>query len=344
MIDLDDAVLADRFGRRLAFDASISAVEWVGEVAWFACGDGAIRRADLTGDYRPLAANQGAILAAAVDPGEQSLLTGGDDGRLLRVARDGAVEELGSFGRHWVEHIAASPQSGLIVAAVGKEAVVWKRGAREASHRFAFASTIGGLALDAKGKRLAVTQYGGATLLYASASDGGRLALKWAGSHLACTIAPGGDYLVTAMQETGLHGWRLPDMTDMAMRGYRAKTRSFSWNRRGKWLATSGDTSAILWPFEGKAGPMGQRPLLLGEADAIVSRVAFHPRQDILAIGYADGAVALHKIGDEGAVPVEQPGGEAISALSWRGDGSVLAWGAEDGRAGLLEVAGPQPR
>lgn len=343
MIALDEAVLADRFGRRLACEASVSAIEWVGDVAWFACGDGAIRRADMTGDYKPLAAHQGAILTAALDPNGQSLLTGGDDGRLLRVARDGAVEEFGSFGRHWVDHIAASAQSGLIVAGVGKEAMVWKRGATKPTHRFAFASTIGGLALDAKGKRLAVTQYGGASLLYANSSDSGRLELQWGGSHLACTIAPDGDYLISAMQETGLHGWRLGDMTDLAMRGYRAKTRSFSWNRRGKWLATSGDTSAILWPFDSKTGPMGQRPLLLGASEALVSRVAFHPRQDILAIGYADGVVALHNVEDDRALEVERPGGEAISALSWRGDGSVLAWGAEDGRCGLLDI-GSQPR
>lgn len=338
MIDLDDRILVESHGRRFNFDAAVSALVWIGDAAWFACGDGSVRRTSMAGDYKPIAAHNGAILSAAADPDGRSLLTGGDDGRLLRLSADGAAKELGSFGRYWIEHLAVSAQSGLLVAAVGKEVVVWKPSQREASHRYGFGSTIGGLAFDSKGKRLAVTHYGGATLTYASSADSGRVKLKWGGSHLACTISPDGGYLISAMQETGLHGWKLPQMTDMAMSGYRAKTRSFSWSRRGRWLATSGDPSAILWPFEGKTGPMGKRPLLLGASDTLVTRVAFHPRHDMLAIGYADGAVRLVQVADDSFAVVERANGEPITALAWRGDGQILAWGSEDGRVGLLEM------
>lgn len=339
MIGLTDRPLADQFGKRFDLGAAVSAVEWIGGQAWFACGDGVVRRLSADGTSADIAVHDGAILCAAPGPDRRSLLTGGDDGRVVRVAADSTTEELGHFGRHWVDHIIASPQSGVIVAAVGKEAVVWKSGHRQPSHRYAFASTIGGIALDAKGKRLAVTGYGGATLLYASAADSARTILDWRGSHLQCTLSPDGAFLVSAMQETGLHGWKLPDKTDLAMSGYHGKTKSFSWSKRGKWLATGGHFSIVIWPFQGKNGPMGGRAVTLGASSALVTRVAFNPQIDVLAAGYADGSVNLLRLDDEGFASVEIAGGSAISALSWRDDGAVLAWGAEDGRTGLLDMA-----
>lgn len=338
MIAADDQCLVDGFGQRFDCAASVSAIEWIDDVAWYACGDGMVRRFQLGGEYRPLPVHGGAILCAAIDPTGGALLTGGDDGRLVRLSRDGDTEELGHFGRYWVEHVVAGSQSGIIVAGVGKEAVVWRKGSTMASHRYGFGSTVGGVALDAKGRRLAVSHYGAVALLYASSADSGRVELSWAGSHLGCTLSPDGAYVISAMQETGLHGWRLPQMSDLAMNGYRAKTRSFSWSRRGRWLATSGDLAAIVWPFQDKDGPLGKRPLLLGQAETIVSRVAFHPRHDILAIGYADGAVALVRIDDERVAAVESANGAAISALAWRSDGGMLAWGDENGRTGLLDM------
>jgi YD repeat-containing protein len=199
-------------------------------------------------------------------------------------------------------------------------------------------ATIGGLALDAKGKRLAVSHYSGATLLYASTPDSGRVELPCAGSHLTCTLRGDGRYLITALQETGLHGWQLPEMRDMRMSGYAAKTRSFSWDRRGKWLASGGDTSAIIWPFEGKTGPMGKAPMLRGtRKDRNVTRVAFHPRDEILAIGYSDGMVMLARLADENLLALDDEGA-SITALAWNDAGTRLCWGDEEGRIGILDM------
>lgn len=41
--------------------------------------------------------------------------------------------------------------------------------------------------------------------------------------------SPDGTYVMTAMQECELHGWRVADGTDIAMRGYAAKIRSMNW-------------------------------------------------------------------------------------------------------------------
>lgn len=335
MIDLDDTGLVETHGRALALDAAVSEIVWIGGEPWFACGDGTVR---IVGDdaVRAHRLHEGAVLAAAAHPDGRAIVTAGDDGFLLRTGPDGRADPLGDFAGRWVDRVVTSATSGLIVASVGKDAIVWKPGSTAPAHRYGFASTVGGLALDAKGKRLAVSGYGGATLLYANSADSGRVQMQWPGSHLACTIAPGGDYVVTAMQETGLHGWQLPSLMPMAMNGYRAKTRSFSWNRRGKRLASSGDPSLIIWPFDGKTGPMGCAPIMLGPREANVTCVAFHPRDEIIAAGYADGAVTMARLNDDAFVVLQTPGSDPVSALAWSGDGALLAWGGEDGRAGLI--------
>lgn len=335
---LGSAALVHRHGRHVTFDAAPTAILWLGTTAGIAFGDGSLQWIDDDGQATGNRAHAGAILAACRHPDGVSLVTGGDDGRVCRVTPDHQVQELGQFSRKWVEHLATSPVSGLIVAGVGREAVVWRKGADEPSHSYVVGSTIGGLALDGKGKRLAVAHYNGATLLYGSNPDSGRTALNWVGSHLTCAMSADGRYLITALQETGLHGWQLPELRDMSMSGYVGKTRSFSWDRRGKWLATGGDATAIVWPFEGKAGPMGKAPLLRAAREGtIVTRVAFHPRDDVLAVGYSDGTVLLARVADEETLLIDDRG-ERITALAWNDAGTRLGWGGECGRIGLLDM------
>src|SRR3546814_18366161 len=86
------------------------------------------------------------------------------------------------------------------------------------------------------------------------------------------------------MQETALHGWKLDgkpgEARHMRMTGYPAKVKSLSWSAKGKWLASSGAPAAIVWPFQGKDGPMGQAPLELGtRADIMVTSVSCHPAE-----------------------------------------------------------------
>lgn len=322
-------------GRRLALGAAATSVCWIGDEAVFALGDGAVLAAPREGEPRRVRAHDGVILCAAMHPDGSRLLTGGDDGRLCAVAPDGAVETLGEM-RKWVDHVAASRVSGVIVTGVGKEAVVFREG-REA-HRFAYPSSVGGLALDAKGRRLAVSHYGGATVRYALMADDKGVELKWAGSHLAVTLSPEAEYAITAMQENALHGWRLPEKIDLRMEGYPAKTRSFSWDKRGRWLATSGANAAIVWPFVGKLGPQGKAPLQPGERDVLVTAVAFHPSEEVLAIGYADGAALVVRFSDQVGMELDEPGEGAVTALAWDPQGKRIAIGDEAGRGAMVDL------
>ncbi|MEQ1618424.1 MAG: hypothetical protein ABL883_08795, partial [Terricaulis sp.] len=161
-------------GRRLALGAGATSVHWIGEHALFALADGAVFVAPREGETRRIAAHDGVILSAALHPDGKRLVTGGDDGKLNIVSPTGEVENLANL-RKWIDHVVASPASNVVVASVGKEAIVFAQD--KEAHRFAHPSSIGGLALDSKGRRLAVSHYGGATLRYVLAADDKGVAL-----------------------------------------------------------------------------------------------------------------------------------------------------------------------
>ena len=142
------------------------------------------------------------------------------------------------------------------------------------------------------------------------------------------------------MQENALHGWRLDDGKDMRMSGYPAKPRSLSWSAKGRFLASSGANAAILWPFQSKDGPMGKPPLELGARQETVTRVACHPREDIVAIGYSDGMVMAARFADSAEAVFRPPGEGPVSALAWNEAGTKLAFGTEQGAGGIVTLAG----
>src|SRR5581483_6043705 len=135
--------------------------------------------------------------------------------------------------------------------------------------------------------------------------------------------------------EPMLHGWRVADGKHMRMSGYSARVRSLSWSANGDWLATGGSEQLILWPFQGKDGPMGKQPRLLAPHSARAVIVACHPKQDVVATGFADGMVLLVRIGDAAEILARRPGDAPVTALAFSTDGNHLAFGCEDGAAGI---------
>jgi WD40 repeat protein len=332
-------VLVYSQGRRLALAAPATSVHWIGDTALFALGDGSLQAFKEGGAGLKKQVHSGAILCAAPHPVQGAILTGGDDGIVCETDADlGALSVFDTFDGKWVNHIVASPVSGVIAIASGKDVRIYRKDSQDSIHTFRYPSTVSGLALDAKGRRLAASHYGGITLRYALMADDKGVALAWAGSHLNVTLSPDADYVVSAMQESELHGWRLPEKLDLRMSGYAAKSRSLSWDKRGRWLATSGANAAIVWPFAGKLGPQGKPPLQPGEREALVTAVAFHPTEEVLAIGYSDGAALLVRFADTLGMELDEPGEGAVTALAWSPDGASIAIGDEAGRGAIIGV------
>jgi WD40 repeat protein len=155
---------------------------------------------------------------------------------------------------------------------------------------------------------------------------------------LSVTFSPDNKFLVTAMHEPALHGWRLADNRHMRMSGYPGRVRSVSWSAGGKGLATSGADTVIIWPFASKDGPMGKEPAMLAPLQARVSAVACHPKQDIMAAGYSDGTVLMIRLEDGAEILVRRRGNAAVAGLAWSAKGVRLAFATEDGDAGMVEL------
>jgi WD40 repeat protein len=317
----------------LEFGAYVVAAVFIDGTAAFALGDGSVRL--LTGrDERIVPVHNGAVLTATMAVSGKELLTGGDDGLVAAVVADGTVRTVASRPRKWIDQLAAAP-NGAVAFATGRQAVVV--GTDGAERTFDHARSVGGLAFAPKGYRLAVARYDGVTMWWAG-TGADPVNLEWKGAHLGVMFAPDGKHVVTAMQENAMHGWRLADSLDMRMSGYPAKPRSLSWSYKGRYLASSGANAAVLWPFHHKDGPMGRQPLQLGAREPLVTQVACHPRQEMVAIGYRDGMVVLSRFEDTEDLTLREAGDAPVTALSWDTKGQRLVYGTEDGAAGLVDL------
>jgi WD40 repeat protein len=324
--------VADRT-RLVAAGAPVVAVHFLDRTAVFVLGEEALLLVDAKSGERRIAVHAGGILAAATDGAR--VITGGDDGKVFATDPGGDSKLLATDSkRRWIDQVAAGAD-GAVAWSAGKTAfaVTGKGEPRSLD----VPSTVGGLAFAPKGVRLAISHYNGVTLWFPNAQAAPDV-LEWKGSHHRVAFSPNGQFLITAMQEPSLHGWRVADGKHMRMSGYSARVRSFAWTAGGKWLATSGSEQLVMWPFQGKDGPMGKQPKMAAALGARATAVSCHPKQEVVAVGFADGTVLLVRVEDGAEVLGKKPGDAPITALGWDASGGLLAWGTESGEAGVIDL------
>jgi WD40 repeat protein len=280
---------------------------------------------------RPVRAlcHQGSCLAIAADA-HGGFLSGGDDGRVVLVPRVGDPAVVAGPINAWIDAVACS-RGGMRAHSSGRHVQRWQG---ERSEAIDLPAPATALAFSPDGACLAVAHSGGVTLW---ADDHSTRHLPFKGYHRALAWSPDGRYLVTGMQENALHGWRVADAGDIEMGGYPGQPLSLSFSHDGRYLATSGSTRPVCWSFD----PPGRKdqPSECGlPSKTPLSGVACHPRQSLVAAGYANGAVLLCQPGSDAVLFIKGAGGGAINALAWSGNGSRLAFGAQDGLLGWLEL------
>jgi WD40 repeat protein len=326
------ASVTDRV-RPVAIGAPVTSVHFLGDRTAFVGAEENVFLVSSEGEILPVAVHSGGILCTASDGAR--LVMGGDDGKLVALGTNGEVALLATDPkRRWIDNVALH-SDGAVAWSAGKTAFV--RSGKNEEKSFDVPSTVGGLAFAPKGLRLAIAHYNGVTLWFPNMAANPEF-LEWAGSHLGVTFSPDNKFLVTAMHEPALHGWRLADQRHMRMTGYPGRVRSMSWSAGGKALATSGAEAVIMWPFASKDGPMGKEPAMLAPLQTRVAAVACHPKQDVLATGYDDGTILMVRLTDGAEILVRRNGTTSVSGLAWNAKGTLLAFAAEDGDAGLLEL------
>lgn len=338
-----DHILETR-GASTHFDAFVVSATFdrAGQQCAFGLGDGTVRlvsRGNLNA-WITAEAHDGALLGLATNTASTGFVSGGDDGKLVRIGADGSVSLVQKFGSKWVEQVASftDGKQRLLAASVGKNLYLLDS-AGQTLKTLEHPSTVTGIAFDAKGKRVAASHYNGASLWFVASKTDNPRKLEWKGSHTGVVISPDGENVVTSMQENSLHGWRLTDGQHMRMSGYPTKTKSLSFTKNGKWLASSGAESIVLWPFHG-GGPMGKAPAELAGGDNVIcTTLACHPQHEAVAAGFSDGLVVMADIASSRILPVAGTGRGPVSAMAWSADGTHLGFGTETGFAAVVDFS-----
>lgn len=317
-------------------------IAWAGfdttDTAMAATGDGRVIFPDH--DRRIEAHPDSGILCAALHPTGLGLITGGDDGRVVWTTTEaGAVELWADPKRGWIDAISVSEAAGLVAVASGKTVTVIDLKTRQ-TKSFVHPASVADLGFDPAGRKLYCATYNGVAIWFARIADQKPSKLSWAGSHLKLAIAPSGEFVVTAMQENALHGWRLKDSKDMRMGGYPAKIKAMRFFAKGRLLATSGASGAVVWPFlKTQTGPMGEEASEINPQDgALVSAVTGSSEVTILAAGLNDGRVWLTDVASSGIEWVKAEKGAEITAIGLSEAAGRLIFGDEDGSVYIFEA------
>ncbi|MBC7975710.1 MAG: WD40 repeat domain-containing protein [Myxococcales bacterium] len=275
-------------------------------------------------------AHDGPVQSLAWHPRRHTLLTTGQDGaaRLWHRPYETSTELIAP-GDTWVDHACWSASGDHAAVARGARAHVVVPSKTSIVTR-PVGSTIAGLAFTPSGKSLGVASYGGVQLFDPATGIPTRT-LAWKGSMLSIAFAPKGGVVACGCQDHSVHFWRIASGKDAEMSGFPAKPRRVSFSHDGRWLATGGDTSLSLWPFDGK-GPEGRAPIQLDPHPDVITELAFAPRIDMLLSGSRDGTVALW-MPPTLSTPVKTARlSGKVTHVGWATDvaAGVLRWAAAD--------------
>ena len=282
-----------------------------------------------------VACHPGSCLAIVADA-SGGFLTGGDDGRVVRVPGRGDPSVRAHRPEVWIDALAASRKGAH--AHAGGRLVYRVNGSGSDSDSgedcIELPAPATALAFSDDGRCLAAAHHGGVTL-WPETGLPRRLACK--GYPRALAWSPDAKYIVCGLQENALHGWRVADGGAIEMGGYPGQPLSLAFAHDGRYLATSGGTRPVCWGFDPPGG--AEQPVECGMASKTpVSCVSCHPRQSLIAAGHHNGAVLMCRPGSDESLFIKGAGGGAVNALGWSGDGSRLAFGTQEGQFGWLAL------
>ena len=265
---------------------------------------------------------------------DKGILIGADTGQVLGLTDQ--LVELSALNKGWIEQLAIAKNELHYAYSSGKQVYVMDNSNHLVFNNEHQQGTVMGLAFNQAGDRLATAHYSGVTV-WDIASNEEIYQLNWPGAHLSLAWSPDDRFIMTTTQDKELHGWDLAAISEgkpksIRMCGYPAKIRKLSWTADGKHLAAAGADSVTVWSFA-DGDPSGKPPYEFGYVfQGIVTQVAAHPKQAIVAAGYNNGAILIGKYQSGNAMIARAPCGHFITSLNWSADGNRLYAGTDSGQ------------
>jgi len=298
---------------------------------------------------------EGHVKAWNVDSGETCLLghhAGGgasvswrpDDVQLASIGHDGRVRiwdapsgrllhELDA-GAPWGTRVAWKPNGARLASAAGRTIRIFDSDGQLHYENSAHASTVTDIGWNPDGSSLASCAYLGVSLHITGKP---RRDYTWKGSSLALAWSPDSRFIATGEQDQSVHLWSVRTGRDLQMSGFALRVEELSWDSAGRFLATGGSDTVVIWDCSG-VGPEGRQPLMLESHNTRITQLQYQPRGPLLASGDADGVIFLWAPRSRKTPVAIARLNSRISKLAWAADQRRLAAGTQHGEVLVLRA------
>jgi WD40 repeat protein len=267
----------------------------------------------------------------------QILASGGQDGMVrlwdVAVGTEWLALEAGSA---WVQRVAFAQTTDLLVSGAGRKLRLWDGSGGLERDYPDLPGTVNDLAWKPGGKVFAVATNRQLAIFGPDADDPTHK-LELAVPMLALAWSPDGKVIVTGNQNGTMNYWRYRHNENLQMSGYPMKVRELAWDSSGRYLASGGGSTVVVWDTSGK-GPRGTTPHMLELHEVPIEVLAYQPAGVWLASGDGDGLLAIWQPSSSKTplAKLQLPAG--LACLAWLPGGNQLVVGCADGTAMLLDV------
>lgn len=235
--------------------------------------------------------------ALEIHPLDDSIMTGGHDGILLRHTPPFHHEPQSiSAGNRWIEPIRASPDGKWIAHGSGKTLTIRNNTPEDSVVLTNQASTIADIQWRNDSRALAFSTYGQLTLIRQGQSGAWEpnphANLIWKGSLKQIAWSPNGRYLAATTSERSIKLWRTPfeQSGEMVMHGYDTNVTELRWTPDSRFLLTNGSETLTAWDTSGR-GPSGTTPERRTGHQSPITAIATSPDGKIILTGDGDGLI-----------------------------------------------------